>query len=660
MDFESAKKRAADLTKLLNKCIDQYYMGNESDVSDYDYDRMMRELSAIENEYPVLLSADSPTHRVGGSSDTALFSPVVHEVPMESLQDAFSVGELEEFGDRVKAAFPEATFVVEPKIDGLSCALEYENGLLKRASTRGDGQVGENVTANIRTVRSVPLRLQSPVPFLEVRGEVYMSHSSFDALIEKQELNDEKPFKNPRNAASGSLRQKNAKITAARRLDIFVFNIQRIEGGKELHSHKESLDYLKELGFTVIPEYTPCTTISKAVEKIDDIGARRGELPFDIDGAVIKTDDFEMRRALGSTAKFPKWAIAFKYPPEEKETTLNNIEMAVGRTGVVTPTAVFLPIRLAGTTVSRATLHNEDFIRDKGIALGDTIIVRKAGDIIPEVLTVSARSGNPPFCYPSVCPACGSTLVREEGEAAVRCVNPDCPAQLLRSLIHFCSRDAMDIEGLGDAILETLVNEKLIEKASDIFHLRASDLAALDRMGEKSALNLTLAIENSKKADLARVIYALGIRHIGLKAAKLLSHRFGSMDVLLSASKEDILTIDGFGEVMADSLTAALTLPETRELIEDLQNGGVNMLSLDKTEDARFAGLTFVLTGTLPHYSREEASALIEKFGGKTSSSVSKKTSLVLAGEDAGSKQRKANELGVRIISEAEFDEMLQ
>lgn len=659
MDFETARARAEELTAVLNRCIEQYYSGNESDVSDYDYDMMMRELGAIETEFPELLKADSPTHRVGGSADN-MFESVAHTVPMESLQDAFSFDELREFENRVKSAFPNAEFTVEPKIDGLSCSLEYRNGVLVRASTRGDGLTGEDVTANVKTIRSVPLRLKEDIEYIEVRGEVYMSHASFEELVHRQELADEKPFKNPRNAASGSLRQKNPKITATRKLDIFVFNIQQKTGGRELHSHKESLDYLKELGFTVIPEYNICKNIDEATERISSIGDRRGELPFDIDGAVIKTDDFSMRSSLGSTAKFPRWAIAFKYPPEEKQAKLLDIEITVGRTGVLTPTAVFEPITLAGTTVSRATLHNADFIKEKHIAIGDTIVVRKAGDIIPEVLSVAAfNHENPEFTYPTECPVCHSRVVREIDEAATRCVNPDCPAQLLRKLIHFCSRDAMDIEGLGEAVLELLINENLIKKASDIYSLKAPELAALPRMGEKSALKLLEAIENSKKNDYYKLIFALGIRHIGLKAAKLLAHRFENMGELIAAPAAEILAIEGFGDIMVQSLKDELALPETRALIAELEAAGVNMTSLEEKLDARFEGKTFVLTGTLSKYKRDEASAIIEKFGGKTSSSVSKKTDYVLAGEDAGSKLRKANELGVTVISEEEFEQMI-
>lgn len=659
MDFEKAKKRVEELTVILNECIEKYYVGNESDVSDYDYDMMMRELSSIEEEFPTLLLPDSPTHRVGGRSENT-FEKVMHTVPMESLQDAFSFDELYDFERRVKSVFPEALFTVEPKIDGLSCSLEYRDGVLVRASTRGDGNVGEDVTANVKTIKSVPLKLKKAVPFLEVRGEVYMSHASFEELRRTQELNDEKPFKNPRNAASGSLRQKDPRVTATRALDIFIFNIQQKEGGNELISHKQSLDYLGELGFTVIPEYTVCESIAEAVKVIESIGERRGSLPFDIDGAVIKTDSFSMRHALGSTAKFPKWAVAFKYLPEEKETELLDIEIGVGRTGVLTATAVFEPVTLAGTTVSRATLHNEDFIKEKHIAIGDTIVVRKAGDIIPEVLTVAQHNNeNEEYVYPRVCPACKSVAVREEGEAAIRCVNPDCPAQLLRRLIHFCSRDAMDIEGLGEAVLTQLVESDLVKKASDIYSLTPVDIASLDRLGEKSALNIINAIENSKSKDLYKVIYALGIRHIGLKAAKLLSRHFGSMEALLNAAPEEVSAVDGFGEIMTSSLVKALSLPEMRELIDELTVSGVNMTSLEEGMDTRFSGMTFVLTGTLSRFTREEASNLIEKLGGKTSSSVSKKTSIVLAGEGAGSKLKKANDLGIKVISEEEFAEMI-
>ena len=660
MDFKSAEKRVNELTAILNECIEKYYMGNESDVSDYDYDMMMRELSVLEEKYPELLKSDSPTHRVGGRSDNT-FEEVVHTVRMESLQDAFSEEEIYSFDSRVKKVFSDARYVVEPKIDGLSCSLEYRDGVLVRASTRGDGNVGEDVTANVKTIRSVPLKLKEKVPFIEVRGEVYMSHSSFDELVAQQELNEEKTFKNPRNAASGSLRQKNPKITASRKLDIFVFNIQQMESDEEIHSHWDSLKYLERLGFKTIPGYQICDTAEDVMNKIADIGDNRGNLEFDIDGAVIKVDDFSMRDELGSTAKFPKWAVAFKYPPEEKPTKLLEVEIQVGRTGVLTPTAIFEPITLAGTTVSRATLNNADFISEKEIAIGDIIIVRKAGDIIPEVLGVKEHKGeNPTFSYPDRCPACDSAVVRENGEVAIRCLNPDCPAQLLRKLIHFCSRDAMDIEGLGSAVLEQLVNENLISKASDIYRLSPIELVSLERMGEKSTLNLLEAIEKSKENDLYKLIFALGVHHIGLKAAKLLANHFGDMDALLSATKEDIMEIDGMGDVSADTLVKTLALPETRDMIEEFKSMGLNMKNLTEIEDKRFEGMTFVLTGTLEKYGRREAQEIIEKFGGKASGSVSAKTSIVLAGENAGSKLKKANELGIKVITEDEFQEMIK
>ena len=658
-DFETAAARVDELTGLLNHYIYRYYVENENDVDDYTYDMLMRELQSLEEKYPQLLRPDSPTHRVGGSADNT-FAPVTHTVRMESLQDAFSEEEIRDFDTRVRAVCPDAQYVVEPKIDGLSVSLEYRDGVLVRGSTRGDGDVGEDITANLRTVRAVPLRIKEELPFLEVRGEVYLPRETFDEIVKEQELRGEKPFKNPRNAAAGSLRQKDPKITARRHLDIFVFNVQQIEG-KTLTGHKESLDYLRTLGFRTVPFYTKVSDIESALAEVRRIGETRHTLPFDIDGAVIKTDDFAQRTRLGSTAKFPKWAVAFKYPPEERETELLDIEINVGRTGVLTPTAVLSPVFLAGTTVSRATLHNEDFIREKGISIGDTVLVRKAGDIIPEVLSVAKHDPNAPlYQMPRICPVCGAPAVREAGEAAVRCTNPDCPAQLLRMLIHFCSRDAMDIEGLGEAVLETLVNRGMLKNAADIYNLDYKEIAALDGQGAKSADNLRAAVEKSKGNDLSRLIFALGIRHIGQKAAALLAVRFGTMDALLAASREEILSIDGFGEIMADAVLQFFSLPQSRELLEKLQKAGLNMHSLKEVKDTRFAGLTFVLTGTLPTMTRNEASAIIESFGGKTASSVSKKTSYVLAGEDAGSKLRKATELGIPILSEDDLLKMVQ
>ena len=656
---EQIRERMDALCDKLNFHSYQYYVENNSDISDYEYDMLQRELLALEAQYPEFRRPDSPTTRVGGQAQS-LFTEVRHEVRMESLQDAFSYGEIDDFDARVKERFPDATYVVEPKIDGLSVSLEYENGVFVRGSTRGDGDVGEDITENLRTVRSIPLQLRTPLPFIEVRGEVYMKKAVFEEIVAAQENRGETPFKNPRNAAAGSLRQKNAAVTAERKLDIFVFNVQRIEGD-EITGHKQSLDLLKSLGFVTVPFYTPCADIEEAKAELTRIGEMRSSLFFDIDGAVIKVNDLSQRRALGSTAKFPRWAIAYKYPPEEKVTTLLDVEVTVGRTGALTPTAVFEPVLLAGTMVSRATLHNQDFIDKKGLSIGDLIRVRKAGDIIPEVLQVERHDPDKPvYTLPDACPSCGAPVFRDPDGAFLRCNNPDCPAQALRTVIHFCSRDAMDIEGLGERIAELLVNEGRIKDAADIYLLKAEDIASLDRMGEKSAENLISAIENSKKNDVSRLIFALGIQHIGQKAAKLLASRFGSLPALAAASAEEIAGIEGFGEVMARSAADWFSLPESRRLIDRLQAYGVNMQSLEEKADDRFAGITFVLTGALTRYTRDEASAIIERFGGKTSGSVSKKTGIVLAGEDAGSKLRKANELGVRVISEAEFEEMIK
>lgn len=658
-EFEKSSERASELREILNYHSHKYYVEDSPEIEDFEYDRLMRELSDIEDRFPELVTPDSPTRRVGGSAD-GQFEPVEHTVRMESLQDAFSLEELRAFDKRVKELVPSATYVVEPKIDGLSVSLEYENGVFKRGSTRGDGVIGEDVSANLCTVGSIPLRLKRELDEIEVRGEVYMPREVFVKLVEQQENNEEKPFKNPRNAAAGSLRQKNPKITAQRKLDIFVFNIQRING-RTLTSHKQSLDYIKELGFKTVPFYTPCSNIEEAIAEIERIGEIRGTLPFDIDGAVIKVDDFAHREELGSTSKFPKWAIAFKYPPEEKQTKVIDIEINVGRTGVLTPTAVFEPVMVAGSLISRATLHNQDFITEKDIRIGDTVTIRKAGDIIPEVLNVVEHSGNAlPYVMPQSCPSCGARVVREEGEAAVRCLNTDCPAQLLRNIIHFCSRDAMDIEGLGESNIELFVNSGLIKTPADIYSLTAEQIIPLDRMAEQSANNLVKAIAASRENDLSKLIFALGIRHIGQKAAKLLSEHFGTMTAVMNASFDDIMTIDGFGEIMAKSVVDYFAMPESLELIDRLMGAGLNMKSLKEIKDMRFAGKTFVLTGTLPTYKRSEAAAIIEGFGGKTASSVSKKTDFVLAGEDAGSKLQKANDLGITVINEEEFKNMIK
>lgn len=658
MQFESAKRRAEELRAQLNYHSHKYYVEDDPEIEDSEYDMLQRELASIEKEYPELITPDSPTQRVGGSAE-GMFEPVTHTVPLESLQDAFSLGEVEAFITRVREQFPQAEFVVEPKIDGLSVALEYENGVLVRGSTRGDGVTGENVTANLRTVNSIPLRLKKDVT-IEVRGEVYMPKKVFAALVGEQEQNGEKPFKNPRNAAAGSLRQKNPAVTASRSLDIFVFNVQRY-GGDELTGHKQSIDFLKELGFKTIPFYNKFTTVEQIEAELARIGEIRSSLPYDIDGAVIKTDSFAMRTEIGSTAKFPRWALAFKYPPEEKETRVVDIEVAVGRTGVLTPTAVFEPVLVSGSTVSRATLHNQDFINEKDIRIGDRVVIRKAGDIIPEVVkVVSHDEGSERFTLPEVCPSCGAPVIREEGEAAVRCVNPECPAQLLRNLIHFCSRDAMDIEGMGDAVLEKLVSCGLLTKASDIYTLKKEDFMTLEGFKDKSSENLINAIENSKKNDLSKLVFALGIRHVGQKAGKLLADHFGTMQAIMQADVEALCGIDGFGGIMAQSVADFFALGQSRSEIEALAALGVNMNSLREKIDNRFEGKTFVLTGTLPTYSRNEAGEIIEKFGGKTASSVSKKTDYVLAGESAGSKLTKAQSLGVTIITEEQFNEMIK
>ena len=656
--MEDIKQKIEELRKTLRYHSDRYYNDDAPEIEDYEYDMMMRELKGLEEKYPEFDSADSPTKRVGGKADNS-FASVEHTVRMESLQDAFSKEEIFDFDRRVKENVSDVNYVVEPKIDGLSVSLEYVNGEFFRGSTRGDGNVGEDVSGNLRVIHNIPLKLNHALPYIEVRGEVYMPKKSFDRVVDRQLINDEKPFKNPRNAAAGSLRQKDSEVAATRGLDIFVFNIQQIEG-KELTSHKESLDYLKELGFNTIPYYERVDDIETAFEKVLQIGEKRGELEFDIDGAVIKVDDFSEREQLGSTAKFPKWAVAFKYPPEEKQTEILDIEITVGRTGKLTPTAVLSPVHLAGTTVSRATLHNQDFINEKGVNIGDIVTVRKAGDIIPEVLCVNEKRSNGSFVYPERCPSCNEKVVREEGESDIRCINPECPAQLLRNLIHYCSRDAMDIEGLGPSIIETFVNEGMIKTVTDIYRLDKEKIASLDGFQQTSANNIIESVENSKNNDLSKLIFALGIRHIGAKAAKLLSDEFKNIDNLMNASLEAISDIDGFGDIMAKSAFDFFQSESARELIADLKSFGVNTESKTVINDNRFEGMTFVLTGTLPTYKRSEASKIIESFGGKTSSSVSKKTSYVLSGESSGSKLDKANQLGIPVIDENEFNEMIK
>lgn len=652
MDITNAKKRAAELTELLDKYTYQYYVLDDPEVSDYEFDMLMQELKAIEAEFPELITPSSPTQRVGGMA-SGKFAKVEHTVQMASLQDVFSLEQVEAFLERCSEQLTAPEYSVEPKIDGLSVSLEYTDGVLTRGSTRGDGFIGEDVTANIRTIRSIPLKIKNAPSFLEVRGEVYMPRSSFFELVEQQELMDEQPFKNPRNAAAGSLRQKDPKITAERKLDMFIFNVQQVEG-REFSSHTESLDYLRELGFKTIPTYKKCTQFAEIKAEIERIGNERSEFSFDIDGVVIKVNDLAQRDLMGATAKTPKWAVAYKYPPEEKETVLRDIEVNVGRTGAITPVAVFDSIILAGTAVSRAVLHNQDFIDEKDIRIGDTILVRKAGEIIPEVLrSVSHGADSQPFRLPEVCPVCGTPSVREEGESVLRCPNVECPAQLLKNLIHFASKNAMNIDGLGPANMKLLTETGLVKSPADLYTLKKEQLMSLERFAEKSAENLIAAIESSKNAELDRLVHALGIRNIGQRAAALLCERFGDMESLLAAGKDDVSAIEGFGDVMAESVVKAFSEPHMRELIDKLRQAGVNMsYTKQSTGDDRFAGATFVLTGTLPTMKRDEAKKLIESFGGKVTGSVSKKTSYVVAGEEAGSKLTKAQELGITILSE--------
>lgn len=657
MDKNEAKKRLDELKTVIEKANRNYYDLDAPTLEDDEYDALMRELRGIEQQFPELLTEDSPSQRVGGTAQTT-FEKVTHTVQMGSLQDVFDVSEVRDFYERVKAE-GALEFTVEPKIDGLSVSLVYENGVLVQGSTRGDGFIGENITPNLKTIRSIPLNIPEKLPLLEVRGEVYMPKKSFGELCELQEKNGEPLPKNPRNAAAGSLRQKDSKITASRKLDIFCFNIQRIEG-KELKTHSESLEFIEKMGFRVIPDIRVCHTLDEITERINEIGQMRQSLPFDIDGAVVKVNDLALRTEIGATAKVPKWAVAFKYPPEEKETTLRSIEINVGRTGALTPVAVFDPVQLAGTSVARAVLHNQDFITERDVRVGDTIVVRKAGDIIPEVVrSVSHAENSEPYFIPDKCPVCGAAAVRDEDEAVIRCQNPDCPAQLLRSLEHFASRGAMNIDGLGEAVVEQLVSADLVHTVADLYTLTLQDLTALERFGEKSAVNLLKAIENSKQNEPDRLIFALGIRGIGQKAATLLMQKFGSVDSVMAASAEDIAAIDGFGEILANSVYNAMREPHRVKLIERLKELGLKMTYSSKQVSDKLNGLTFVLTGTLPTLKRDQAKEMIEQRGGKVSGSVSKKTSYVVAGEEAGSKLTKANELGITVLTEEQFLQMI-
>ena len=652
-----AKNKINELVEKLNYHSHRYYVLDDPEISDYDYDMMQNELKKLEADFPQFVRKDSPTQRVGGEA-LSTFEKVTHTVQMGSLSDVFSFSEVENFVNKTLSAVNSPLFVVEPKIDGLSVSLEYVNGEFVRGSTRGDGFVGEDVTQNLKTIFSIPMKLNENIPFLEVRGEVYMPKNVFLNLVQEQIDNDEQPFKNPRNAAAGSLRQKDSNETAKRKLDIFVFNIQQIEG-KDITSHKQSLDYLKELGFKVVPDYIRVNSYDDIEKAINKIGEKRFDLPFDIDGVVIKVDDFSQRDELGSTAKTPRWAVAYKFPPEEKETVIKEIELNVGRTGAITPVAIFEPIILAGTSVARATLHNQDFINEKQISLGDTIVVRKAGDIIPEILSVSKKGGSSEiFKIPDFCPVCDTRVVKSDEEAAVRCPNENCPAKIFRSIVHYASKGAMNIDGLGPAIVQTLLDNKLISSVSDLYGITVDDLLSLDNFKEKSANNLVKAIQNSKQNNLDRLVFGLGIKNIGQASAKQLCEKFKSIEGIMNATCEEISQIEGFGEIIAEGVFKAFREPKLTELVERLKEHGVNTVYKSNVSDNRFEGMTFVLTGTLPDMKRDDAKALIESFGGKVSSSVSKKTSYVVAGEEAGSKLLKAQELGINVISEQELLDM--
>ena len=638
-----------------------YYVDDAPVISDFDYDMLMQRLIKLEEEHPELITPDSPTQRVGGAA-LSQFTQVQHQVPLESLSDVFSFDELKAFGERMDSLLAvEHEYCVEPKIDGLSMSLEYENGVFVRGATRGNGLVGEDVTENLRTVRSLPLRIIDAPERLVVRGEVYMSKSVFNELNAEREINGEQLLANPRNAAAGSIRQLDPKIAAQRKLDIVCFNMQ-YTSGEAYTRHSDTLDALKHMGFPVVP-YKIYKTIDGCCERINRIGESRGDFAYDIDGAVIKINSLEQRTELGSTAKAPRWAVAYKYPPEKKESRVVDIVVQVGRTGVLTPKAVIEPVRLAGTTVTNATLHNQDNIDRLDIRIGDTVLVQKAGEIIPEVLSVNKEKrpeNTVAFKMPYTCPECGAPVVRDEDGVALRCTSPECPAQRLRNLAHFASKEAMDIDGLGISVCESLINSGLVGSPAELYYLDAQSVASLDRMGKKSAENLINAINKSKQAGLARVICAFGIRQVGQKAAKTLAKHFKTLDKLMDASEFELMAVSDIGGITAGFIREWFDLPQSQHQIKLLREAGVSFESKEAVKDSRFAGMTFVLTGELSNYKRDEAAAIIESFGGKASSSVSKKTSVVLAGENAGSKLQKAIELGVKIIDEAEFEKMIK
>ena len=665
MNKEQAEKRIKELRERTEYLAEKYYDEDKPEVSDFEYDMLMVELRNLEKEYPEFITKDSLTQKVGGHVKEG-FTKVTHEVPLQSLQDVFSFEELYEFDERIKQKaqeneIDEVNYVVETKIDGLSAALEYKNGKFVRGATRGNGLVGEDVTENLKTVKTIPMEIEDKID-ITVRGEVFISKKDFEVMNQEREENEEELFANARNAAAGSLRQLDSKITAKRPLDIYIFNVQKIEG-KEFNSHFEELEYLEKIGFNVNPIKISCKNIEEVKSAIEKIGDMREELTFGIDGAVIKVDDLKFREILGTTAKTPRWAIAYKYPPEQKETILKDIICQVGRTGVITPMAILEPVKLAGSTISKTTLHNEDFIKEKGLKIGDTVVIQKAGDVIPEIVKVikEKRTGEEKeFQMPKACPVCGAEAVREEGEAAVRCTGIECPAKLFRNLVHFVSREAMNIDGLGENIIQQLLDKELIHNIADLYQLKFEDIASLKKNGKKFAQNLIDSINVSKQNDLYRLVTALGIRHVGGKAAKTLARKYKTIDNLSNATFEELSEIKDIGEVMANSIREFFLQEQTIDLIQKLKEAGVNTTAIEEQGiDNRFEGKIFVLTGSLEKYSRKEAEDIIEKFGGKTSSSVSKKTDYVLAGEEAGSKLAKAQNLGVTIISEEDFKKMV-
>ncbi len=662
MNKEEAKKRIEELKDITAYHAKKYYDEDEPEISDFEYDMLMLELRNLEKEYPDLITADSLTQHIGGTVKEG-FEKVEHEVPLQSLQDIFNFDELYAFDERVKKTVEnEIKYVVETKIDGLSVSLEYKDGIFVRGATRGNGLVGEDITENLKTIKHIPKKLKEKIDII-VRGEVFIGKQEFEEMNQEREENEESLFANARNAAAGSLRQLDSKIASSRPLDIYIFNVQKSDT-KKFTSHIESLEYLEKIGFNVNPVKVLCNNIPEAIEEINKIGNNRDELTFGIDGAVIKVDDLKMREILGSNYKTPKWAIAYKYPPEQKETLLKDITFQVGRTGAITPMAILEPVKVAGSTISKTTLHNEDFIKEKDLRVGDVVLIQKAGDVIPEVVKVlvEKRKGKEKeFVMPTKCPVCGADAIREEGESAVRCIGVECPAKQYRNILHFASREAMNIKGLGDSIIEELLNRNLISNIADIYNLKLEDIASLKKNGQKFAQNLLDSINESKNNELYRLINGLGIRHIGAKAAKQLAKKYKNMDNLQNASLESLINIDDMGEIMAESVFEFFEQEQSRDLIQKLKDAGLNMNSEENfAGDGRFDGMIFVLTGGLENYSRKEAEEIIENFGGKTSSSVSKKTTYVLAGEDGGSKLTKAQSLGITIITEDEFLNMIR